>query len=293
VTPRPLAEGSGGACDEIFRLFWRFAKDWRPVFRLYFYVETTNPTLREILDIGLGEYLKTRTLPTFLHKAVRAMRRCRTAALGGHLGFCKNCNVKKAFYNSCGHRACPQCAFLKTAAWLEKKADQLLACDHFHVTFTIPQQLHRLWRYDYRTLTALGFQAVKETLFDLLDDPKYLGALPGLHLTFHSWNRAALFFPHFHGLVTGGGLGADGTWKKARRPNSLLPTEVMAIVFKAKFRDGFKTFQRRYKPSPSAQWSPPELVSSCLHRLSFLRATLSPLGRAGGGTIRGLGRLAA
>jgi hypothetical protein len=111
----------------------------------------------------------------------------------------------------------------------------------------VPSQLHRLWRYDYRTLTALGFQAVRDTLVDLLADPRYMGALPGLHVTFHSWNRFLLFFPHFHALVTGGGLGADGTWKRARRRNSLLATEVMAIVFKAKFRDGFRKLLRQGK----------------------------------------------
>jgi hypothetical protein len=66
--------------------------------------------------------------------------------------------------------------------------------------------------------------------------------LPGLHVTFHSWNRALLFFPHFHALITGGGLDADGTWKPCRK--SLAATEVMAIVFKAKFRDGFKKLLR-------------------------------------------------
>ncbi len=39
--------------------------------------------------------------------------------------------------------------------------------------------------------------------------------------------------------------GADGTWKKARRPNSLLPTEVMSVVFKAKFCDGFRELLRQ------------------------------------------------
>jgi hypothetical protein len=222
-----------------FRLFRDPSEDGGEFFRLYYYVEDTW-TLQDIFERGLVGYLRRHKLPLFLHKAAQAIRRCRTAALGGHVLYCPKCaDVEKVFYNSCGHRACPQCAYLRIEQWLERKAEQLLACDHYHVTFTIPQQLHRLWRYDYRAMTALGFQAVRDTLFDLA------AALPGLHVTFHSWNRALLFFPHFHALLTGGGLGADGTWKPCRK--SLAATEVMAIVFKAKLRDGFRKLLREGK----------------------------------------------
>jgi len=203
-------------------------------------------TLQEVFARGLPGYLRTHRLPLFLHKAAQAIRACRTAALGGHVKACPEGHIEKAFYNSCGHRACPQCAFLKIEQWLEKKADQLLACDHYHLTFTIPAHLYRLWRYDYRTLTALGFQAVRDTLFTLLANPECAGGLPGLHLTFHSWNRALLFFPHFHALITGGGLGDDGTWKPLLR-KSVAATEVMGGIFKAKFRDGFKKLLRQGK----------------------------------------------
>ncbi len=171
-------------------------------------------TLQHIFERGLADYLRTHRLPLLVHKAGHAIRRCRTAALGGHVKACPLGHVEKVFYNSCGHRCCPRCAYLKTEEWLERKAGQLLGCDHFHITFTLPSQLHRLFRYDYRSLAALGFQAVRDTLFELLGDPKYMGALPGLHVTLHTWNRALLFFPHFHVLVTGGGLGADDRRKR-------------------------------------------------------------------------------
>ncbi len=203
-------------------------------------------TLQTIFERGLAGYLRTHRLPLHVHKAGHAIRRCRTAALGGHVKGCPRGHVEKIFYNSCGHRSCPQCAYLKTEQWLERKAGQLLGCDHFHITFTLPSQLHRLFRYDYRSFAALGFEAVRDTLFELLGDPKYVGGLPGLHVTLHTWNRATLFFPHFHALVTGGGLGADGTWKAAKR-KSLLATEVMALVFKAKFRDGMRKLLRQGK----------------------------------------------
>jgi len=203
-------------------------------------------TLQDIFERGLESYLRTRRLPLHVHKAGHAIRRCRTAALGGHVKACPKGHVEKVFYNSCGHRSCPQCAYLKTEEWLERKAGQLLGCDHYHFTLTLPSQLYRMWRYDYPSFAALGFEAERDTFFTLLADPKFLGATPGLHVTLHTWNRALGFCPHYHVLVSGGGLGEDGTWKRARR-KSLLPTEVIALVFKAKFRDGLRKLLRQGK----------------------------------------------
>jgi len=41
--------------------------------------------------------------------ALRAILRCRTGALGGHLAECAACGHVHLLYHSCRHRACPQC----------------------------------------------------------------------------------------------------------------------------------------------------------------------------------------
>ncbi len=195
----------------------------------------------------LAGFLETHRLPLFVHKAARAILHCRTAVLGGHVMACPDGHgEEKFFYHSCGHRACPKCAFAKIEQWLAKKRDQMLGCDHFHLTFTLPSELYYLWRYNYETLANLFFLSVKETLFQVLADPKHMGALPGLHMALHTWNRAVLYCPHLHVLITGGGLAADGTWKSARR-RDLISTDVLRQIFKAKFRDGFRKLLRRGK----------------------------------------------
>ena len=42
-------------------------------------------------------------------KVLRAIRRCRTAALGGHLDQCTRCGHRAISYNSCRNRHCPKC----------------------------------------------------------------------------------------------------------------------------------------------------------------------------------------
>jgi hypothetical protein len=56
---------------------------------------------------------------------------------------------------------------------------RLLACDHYHVIFTLPHELTPLWLANVPVMTTLLFQAVRDTLVTLLADPQYLGAQPG------------------------------------------------------------------------------------------------------------------
>src|SRR5215831_6705097 len=41
-------------------------------------------------------------------KVLRAIERCRTAALGGHLDECTRCGHRAISYNSCRNRHCPK-----------------------------------------------------------------------------------------------------------------------------------------------------------------------------------------
>ena len=193
--------------------------------------------LREIFASGVEEFLRTQRVPLFVHKAAHAIRRCRTAALGGHVKACPSGHVEKVFYNSCGHRSCPRCAYLKMEEWLVRKRDQLLPCRHFHFTFTLPSELYIIWQCNYEAVASLFFKCVRETLLELLAKPDLLGATPGLLLNLHTWNRALGYCPHIHALISAGGLAPNGVWKNPRRRH-LLSTDVLSLIYKAKFRDG-------------------------------------------------------
>ncbi len=42
-------------------------------------------------------------------KVMSAIERCRTAALGGHVAACQDCDHTRIAYNSCRNRHCPKC----------------------------------------------------------------------------------------------------------------------------------------------------------------------------------------
>jgi hypothetical protein len=81
----------------------------------------------------------------------------------------------------------------------------------------------------------LLFHSVRDTLCELLGDEKHMGGRPGMIMALHTWGSNLSVHPHIHCLVTGGGLGDDGTWKKVRR-TCLLPRKPLMIVFRGKFR---------------------------------------------------------
>jgi len=49
------------------------------------------------------------SLSTAQQRVMRAIERCRTAALGGHVEQCDGCGHTRVWYNSCRDRHCPQC----------------------------------------------------------------------------------------------------------------------------------------------------------------------------------------
>jgi hypothetical protein len=182
--------------------------------------------LDRILISKYKEFEEQYPLPNYVRSAIRLLMRCRTEALGGHVLSCPDNHVRRAMYNSCGHRFCPKCAFRKIEQWLDKQRSRLLACDHYHVIFTIPSELNELWLSNVKVMFGLLFRSVSRTLLELLEDEKYLGARPGIIATLHTWGRTLILHPHIHCLVTGGGLTRKNEWREVSN-GFLLPVRVV------------------------------------------------------------------
>jgi Putative transposase/Transposase zinc-binding domain len=190
-------------------------------------------TLQGILQASFAAYAQGHKLPRRVWRAAQAVMRCRTAALGGHVRRCPQGHVPEIWYNSCRHRACPRCCARRIGQWLDGWQEQLLPTDHFHVVFTLPSELHELWRWNRAVMTAVLLRRVRATLGRLLGDPKWLGATPGVLAALHTWGRTLALHPHVHCLVTGGGLDAEGQWRVVTN-GYLLPVAVVRALFRGK-----------------------------------------------------------
>lgn len=168
-------------------------------------------------------------------RAMSAIERCRTAALGGHVEQCDACGHRRITYNSCRHRACPKCQSLARAQWLQEREAELLEVEYFHVVFTIPEPIAVIAFQNRRLVYDLLFHASAETLRTIAADPQHLGAEIGFLSILHTWGQNLLHHPHVHCVVPGGGIAPDGQRWISCRPGFFLPVRVLSRLFRRLF----------------------------------------------------------
>ena len=91
-----------------------------------------------------------------------------------------------ALYNSCGNRHCPQCQSLARGDWVEARKNEILPVPYFHAVFTIPSELNPFVLRNKKSLYAIMFRSVNETMQQLGATSKYLGASIGFVAVLHS-----------------------------------------------------------------------------------------------------------
>jgi hypothetical protein len=175
---------------------------------------------------------------------LRAVVRCRTAVLGGHLDVCLACGLERPSYNSCRNRHCPKCQALAQAKWIAEREARILPTTHFHVVFTMPSELHALARYRREEVFDVLLHAAARTLLDL--GRSRLEAELGATMVLHTWTRDLRFHPHVHSIVTGGGLSLDAErWVKTRRADYFMPVKLLGFVFRDRFIQGLCALWRK------------------------------------------------
>jgi len=219
-------------------------------------------TVRGILRTHFSAFAETQKLPLRIHRAAHQLSRCRTPALGGHIEGCPDDHVRRIVYHSCRHRLCPQCNALPTERWLQRMRARLIACGHHHIIFTVPHELHDVWRYNRAWLMQALFAAVAETLQALCRDPRYLGAEPGFISALHTWGRSLSLHPHIHCLITDGGLDTTGQWQEPKK-SCFLPARVVMALFRGKLLAKLRTALERGTLTLPPQASTQRLVNRC------------------------------
>src|ERR1700686_1724077 len=174
-------------------------------------------------------------------KVLLAIRRCRTAALGGHLDECTRCGHRAAIsYNSCRDRHCPKCQTAARDRWIAARRRELLPTRYLHVVFTLPHRLAPLVLQNKKVLYGLLFRTSAETLLEVAHDPKHLGAEIGFFSVLHTWSQKLNIHPHVHCVVPAGGLSLDHTHWVPASEQFFLPCEVLRKVFRGKFVNALK-----------------------------------------------------
>jgi hypothetical protein len=195
--------------------------------------------LAEVFARHGAAYQATHRLVPVQYRAMRAIQACRTEALGGHVERCDACGRLRYHYHSCRNRHCPKCQILAKERWLAARRAELLPVPYFHLVFTLPHELNALAQGNPRTLYALLFQSVSDTLIEFGENPRWLGGAIAATLVLHTWGQTLSQHLHIHALVGAGALAAEGHWITSHR-GFLFPVTALSPVFRGKFLAGLK-----------------------------------------------------
>jgi hypothetical protein len=201
-------------------------------------------------------------------RALKDIRDCRTAALGGHLRQCDRCGHRVLLYDSCRNRHCPKCQATARARWLTQRQTELLPVPYFHVVFTLPQQIGRLALQNAKPIYNILFQAASRALLETAADPRLLGASIGFLAVLHTWGQNLHLHPHLHCVVPGGGISPDGSrWIACRKSSFFLPVRVLSHRFRKIFlrslRSAFRTDLLHFHGELRALSDPPQFHLLC------------------------------
>lgn len=229
--------------------------------------------LADILRQHGAAYRAAHRLTYQQNRAINAIVKCRTAALGGHVEECDQCAYTRISYNSCRNRHCPKCQSLARAKWVEARRAELLPVEYFHVVFTLPEQIARIAYHNRKVIYDILFKATAETLTIIARDPKHLGAEIGFFAVLHTWGQNLLHHPHLHCVVPGGGLSPDGERWVSCKANYFLCVKVLSRLFRRLFLAQLRTAYRKRKLRFSG-----ELAE--LHQPACFAGYLAPLKEA-------------
>ncbi len=197
--------------------------------------------LFEVADVlrKIGSKIENYGLNTWQLRTLSAIKKCRTAELGGHIDTCDSCGNLSISYNSCRNRHCPKCQGKNREDWIAKRETELLPVPYFHVVFTLPEAINSLAMHQSKIVYDTLFEASWETLQQF---GKSKEMQMGMIAVLHTWGQQLSLHPHLHCIVPGGGVDKNGIWKNSRLDGKFLfSVKALSKVFRAKYCEKLKT----------------------------------------------------
>ena len=172
---------------------------------------------------------------------LNALQQCRTAELGGHKERCDNdgCAHERFSYNSCGNRHCPKCQVARQMLWAEDRMRDALNVKHFHIVFTVPDELNAICLLNSKAFYEALFACVRDTLCSF--GYSHYGVETGAICVLHTWGQNLSLHPHVHCIVPAVGLNLrDKLIPIGNEGKYLYPVRQLSTVFRGKLLERIK-----------------------------------------------------
>ena len=204
--------------------------------------------ISRIFQFAWDEYCKKFHPSEVQSKAAYCISNCKSGAFGYNISRCEECDYTDFHANSCRNRNCPNCQAVLKTLWIDKRNSELIDADYFHVVFTLPAELNPLIYANQTLFYTLLHRCSAETLLELCENKKYLGATPGIIQILHTWGQELNYHPHMHCIVSGAGLTNTKELKLCSN-HFLIRVEPMVKKFRGKFLYYLQQYYEKQKLS--------------------------------------------
>lgn len=143
------------------------------------------------------------------YRAIENMRACHTIEKGGNLIYCQDCGTRVVVYNPCNQRGCPVCSKKNQILWAKKLKAKLLPTGHYHLIFSVPDELTDIFIQNKKLFIDSFFHSVKTAFKHLQKD---MDITPGIIMVFQSHAQGLFIKPHMHCIVTDHGINSEKKW---------------------------------------------------------------------------------
>ena len=197
--------------------------------------------IREIFADSLPWFLNENSISSEQLAAANAIRRCKTGQLGVNSSICEECGHIEIHNCSCRSRSCPNCQGVLKDIWIDQRRSEVLDASYFHAVFTVPHILNALFLSNQKLLYSLLFNAAAQTLLELSQDKRFLGAEPGIIMVLHTWGQTLSYHPHVHCIISGAGLSRDHKLRLSGK-KFFIPIKAAMKMFRGKFMEKLRAY---------------------------------------------------
>jgi hypothetical protein len=193
----------------------------------------------EIIERFGKQFIELHHPNTYQLRVLGALSLCRTSALGGHKYQCDHCGREHIGYNSCRNRHCPKCQGARQAFWVEDRMENAYPVKHYHIIFTVPEELNAICLTDSKWF----YNHLFATVWDVLRSFGYshYGVENGAVCVLHTWGQNLSLHPHIHCIVPALGYSLKGRMKHIGKGGKFLyPVIQLSEKFRGKFMTGLK-----------------------------------------------------
>jgi len=202
-------------------------------------------------------------------KAFNAILNCRSKEMGGHTLRCDTCGHVQYAYNSCRNRHCPKCQYLKQIVWVDKLKARLLPVKYFHMVFTIPDSLHKLFYTNQAICYDLLMKSASQAILKAGENPRFLGGKTGCVAILHTWGQVLTYHPHVHLLVPAGGFDSDMLEWRQSEDDFFAPVKALSSLFRGIFAQNIYKFADELIPDSSGEKTDIDLLRTLIYKTSW------------------------